>query len=92
VSDVERRAADWIGSELVLAADGDQTIFVVSHAGWIRVAVNLLLARPLTHLFDTPIEHARATIIDLYSSRVHLVAENVEEFPSFLVYEGRSDD
>jgi broad specificity phosphatase PhoE len=79
VSDVEWRAEHWL-RDAAAPLDHVRTIFAVAHAGWIRVAVGLLLGRPVSRLFDTPIDHAHATIVDRFASSAVLVAENSSIF------------
>lgn len=64
VGDLLRRAAGWIG-DIVTPRELDEVIVVVSHAGWIRAAVSHLLGRDIASMFDIPVDHASATIIDV---------------------------
>jgi len=78
LGDVARRAAAWL-AEHMLAPEGEwRTVVVVAHAGWIRVVVSQLTGHSLTKIFDIPIDHAHATIIDVGASGNHLVASNVD--------------
>jgi broad specificity phosphatase PhoE len=70
--DLVGRADSWI-AEL----PGDETVLVVSHAGFIRAAVCRLLARPSETLFDLSIDHAHAIVIELGSRGAELLASNI---------------
>jgi len=72
------RAVGWLDEVLARDDSGGRTIIVVSHAGWIRVAVSLLLDRALSRLFELSIDHGHATIIDIDGTGPQLVAENVD--------------
>ncbi|HEY4218444.1 MAG TPA: histidine phosphatase family protein [Gemmatimonadaceae bacterium] len=76
LSDVRRRAAEWLRDATSATDAIDQTIIIVSHAGWIRVAITQLLGRAWDDLFEIPVDHAHATVIDCRSSHAWLVAEN----------------
>lgn len=73
-ADVARRAAEWITDAL---SASDEQIVVVSHAGWIRAALCHLLNRSLAQMFDIPVDHAHATIVDVIPGGAMVVAANV---------------
>ena len=79
LGDVARRAAAWL-AEHIMAPAGERRTVVVAHAGWIRAAVSQLTGHSLAKIFDIPIDHAHATIIDVGASGNHLIASNVDHF------------
>jgi broad specificity phosphatase PhoE len=74
LGDVVRRAAEWLGEVVVGRTKPGETVLVVSHAGWIRAAVAHLRRLPMTQLFDLPVDHARATVVDLAPEAVRVTA------------------
>ena len=80
VGDLLRRARNWLGDTLTRQSAG-QIYVVVSHAGWIRAAVSHLLGYDIAHMFEIPVDHARATVIDVGDSGAVLVASNVGALP-----------
>ena len=75
IADIERRAADWIDETL---GRSPGTVVVVSHAGWIRVALSRLLGQPMWQMFDIPVDYARATVASVDGRESRLLASNVE--------------
>ncbi len=73
-ADVSHRAVEWIAEIL---ATPDESIIVVSHAGWIRAALCQLLGRDLARMFELPVDHARATIVDVTRAGCTVIAANV---------------
>jgi broad specificity phosphatase PhoE len=45
------------------AARDDETVLVVTHAGWIRAALSLMLGEPASDMFSRPVDYARAFIV-----------------------------
>lgn len=80
LGDVARRAAAWLAEHIMAPAGEWRTVIVVAHAGWIRAAVSQLTGHSLAKIFDIPIDHAHATIIDVGASGNHLLASNVDHF------------
>lgn len=80
LGDVARRAAAWLAEHIMTPAGEWRTVIVVAHAGWIRAAVSQLTGPSLAKIFDIPIDHAHATIIDVGASGNHLLASNVDHF------------
>lgn len=78
IGDLARRAATWLDTFLRSPRPPFGTTVVVSHAGWIRVALSHLLDRPLARIFDIPVDHARATIVSFGVAGPHLLASNVD--------------
>lgn len=77
VEELRARATRWLGDALQ-PRGVDRGIVVVSHAGWIRAAICQLLGREVARMFEIPVDHARATVIDVGESGAVLVASNVE--------------
>jgi alpha-ribazole phosphatase/probable phosphoglycerate mutase len=73
---VLERAIDWINDVATPNNHGRQ-IITVSHAGWIRAAVTHLTKRDIARMFEIPVDHAHATIIDVATSGNALVASNI---------------
>jgi broad specificity phosphatase PhoE len=78
IADIERRAADWIDETLRSPVSSSGTVVVVSHAGWIRVALSRLLRRPASQMFDIPVDYARATVVRVDEREARLLTSNVE--------------
>jgi alpha-ribazole phosphatase len=76
VNDLMIRVSSWIDEAIARTSGVDQTIVVVSHAGWIRAAHCYLLRTATAQMFDIPVEHARATIIEIQNERTTLVCAN----------------
>jgi alpha-ribazole phosphatase len=74
-ADLATRATNWL-TETLAAAPPDDRIIVVSHAGWIRAALTHLFRRDLARMFEIPVEHARATIVEASASGCVLLAAN----------------
>jgi len=72
--DVGRRATEWINETLTAS---NQILIVVSHAGWIRAALCQLLGRNLSQMFEIPVDHAHATIVDVTPAGSTIVAANL---------------
>lgn len=77
-AELARRAADWM-TQLLDAAQANERIVVVSHAGWIRSALTHLFGRDLADLFKIPVDLGRATVVDVSSLTCSIVAENVSQ-------------
>ena len=75
------RVSDWIRDVREGAQVADQTVVAVTHAGWIRVAVAQLLGRPLSRMFDIPVDYGHATVVRLDARRNQLVALNTSSIP-----------
>lgn len=75
-ADLATRATEWL-TETSAAAPPDARIVVVSHAGWIRAALTHLLRRDLARMFEIPVEHARATIVDASASGCVVLSTNL---------------
>ncbi len=88
VTDIRCRAVAWIDEVLAATVTGHRTLFVVSHAGWIRLAVGYLLGRPIATMFEVPIDHAAATIVDVHGTERSLVASNVRRLSPLLASDG----
>jgi broad specificity phosphatase PhoE len=75
--DVAARAASWLASVLDGPHGGSRTIVIVAHAGWIRPTIAQLTGHPLARMFELPVDHARATIVDVTPTGNKIVASNV---------------
>ena len=75
------RASDWIRDVRSSNGAEEQTVVAVTHAGWIRVAVAQLLGRPLTRMFDIPVDFGHATVVRIEARRNQLIALNASSIP-----------
>jgi broad specificity phosphatase PhoE len=75
------RASDWLRDIRRRTTVAGQTIVAVTHAGWIRAAVAQLLGRPLSRMFDIPVDFGHATIVRLDARRNQLIALNTTSIP-----------
>lgn len=75
IDDLARRADAWIAD-----LRRDESLIVVSHAGFIRAALCRLLGRPIDTLFDIPIDHAHATVIELGEDGPTLLRTNLKRY------------
>jgi glucosyl-3-phosphoglycerate phosphatase len=73
-ADVALRADEWIAETPMKS---DDSIIVVSHAGWIRAVLCRMLGRDLARMFEIPIDYARATIVEVTPAGSAIVAANV---------------
>lgn len=80
--DVARRAAVWLGTQLTDGLGESEWVTVVSHAGWIRAALCLLLGRPLGEMFSIPVEHARVTAVRWTESGYETLVANAGPAPT----------
>jgi broad specificity phosphatase PhoE len=76
LSMVRSRAVSWLSDTLDHGDPIARAIVVVSHAGWIRVAVSHLLERPMSQLFELPVDYAHATVLRSHAGGHSLVALN----------------
>jgi broad specificity phosphatase PhoE len=73
---VGARAKEWLDELRSRQIAADQTVIVVSHAGWIRTAVSILTDSPLDRIFSIPADYARATTLALSRGRCTLETLN----------------
>lgn len=81
LSAVAARASDWLADIRASEGDAASTVVVVTHAGWIRVAVAQLLGRPLNRMFDIPVDFGHATVLRVERRRSQVVALNATSIP-----------
>ena len=79
LADVMQRARSWLNDVIDAATLDAPVIAVVSHAGWIRAALSVLLELPRADIFSLSVDYARATIVSVGPSGVELIASNVAE-------------
>jgi len=76
-TDVLRRATRWLEAQSPRDESPDTWVAVVSHAGWIRAAVSLLLEQAASGMFSIPVDHGRVTALRRASDGYELIASNV---------------
>lgn len=75
--DVVGRARTWLEAQSARHDPPDTWVAVVSHAGWIRAAVSLLLGQPASEMFSIPVDHGRVTALRCASDGYERIASNV---------------
>lgn len=77
VDALAHRVAWWLDEQLVDESLSESTVIVVAHAGSIRAAICLLTGTPLDKMFEIPVEHAHATIVEVSAAGATITASNV---------------
>jgi alpha-ribazole phosphatase len=80
VADLVTRAAEVLDE--LRRTEPHNTILIVTHAGWIRAALTLLLDKPVLAMIDWPTDHACATIVDVTDNGAALIVANVAHLHS----------
>jgi broad specificity phosphatase PhoE len=76
VANLSARARAFLDETRAAYAASDDTVLVVSHAGWIRAALAALFDEPASQLLTRPIDYARATIVQVDRTTTGLLAAN----------------
>jgi broad specificity phosphatase PhoE len=76
VSQLSARAKVVLDELRVRHASTDDTVLIVSHAGWIRAALSVLFDEPSSQILSRPIDYARATVVQVDASGAGLIASN----------------
>ncbi len=76
VTELTTRARAFLEDLRDAHADSNETVLVVSHAGWIRAALSVLLEEPAAAILARRIDYAHATILRVDSATIELLAEN----------------
>ncbi|HEY4306524.1 MAG TPA: histidine phosphatase family protein [Gemmatimonadaceae bacterium] len=77
-AELASRARDALDDLTALARSSSSDVAVVSHAGWIRVAITILLDEPLLSAFDRTIDYAHAAIVEIGDDNATGVYWNLE--------------
>ena len=76
VADLSARAKSVLDELRARHAATDDTVLIVSHAGWIRAALSLLFDEPTSQMLTRPIDYARATVVNVHAESAQLIASN----------------
>lgn len=67
---LEQRTRSWLIEVVGGPSHASDCIVVVTHAGWIRVALCILLQRPLTRMFDFSPDYGSITVLSVTAGTV----------------------
>jgi broad specificity phosphatase PhoE len=81
IPQIEARVSDWLGEVLDPEYESSRVILIVSHAGWIRIALSQLLKRDTSAMFEIALDHAHATIVLVTEDETRLLVSNVDSIP-----------
>lgn len=68
------RVATWLRDQIQKLPGHHSTVIVVAHAGSIRAAICLLSGTPTANMFDIPVEHAHATVVEISKNSTTITA------------------
>ncbi len=66
LAQVEHRVAEWLRALTAGPVSSREPVVVVSHAGWIRVALSQLRHLPMARLYDIPVDYASVTVVSSF--------------------------
>jgi broad specificity phosphatase PhoE len=76
VAQLSARARSVLDELRLQHASADDTVLIVSHAGWIRAALSVLFDEPASQILTRPIDYARATVVQLDPNGAGVIASN----------------